>query len=95
MGDFPGGSVVKNPSPKQKTWVPSLCQEDLLEKGMTTYSSILVWRIPWTEESGGLQSTRSQKVGHDWATNTFTFKHNKPNFLWFGSYLHLHLPSCL
>ena len=42
-----------------------------LEKGMATYSSILVWRILWTEKPGGLQSMRSQQVGHDWVTNAF------------------------
>ena len=40
----------------QETWVPSLGQEDPLEKGMATHSSILAWEIPWTEEPGGLQS---------------------------------------
>ena len=49
----------------QKTWVQSLSQEDLLEEEMATYSSILSWRIPWTEEPGGLQSMGSQRVGHD------------------------------
>ena len=48
-----------------ETWVRSLGQEDPLEKEMATHSSILAWRIPWTEEPGGLQSTGSQKVGHD------------------------------
>ena len=42
--------------------------EDPLEKGMATHSSILSWRIPWTEDPGGLQSTELQKVGHDWVT---------------------------
>ena len=45
--------------------VQSLGQEDLLEKEMTTHSSILAWKIPWTEEPGRLQSMRSQRVGHD------------------------------
>ena len=54
----------------QKTWVQSLGQEDLLEKGMATHSSILAWRIPWTEETGRLQSIGSQRVGHDWVINT-------------------------
>ena len=45
--------------------VPSLGKEDLLEEGMATQSSILAWRIPWTEEPGELQSTGSQRVGHD------------------------------
>ena len=49
----------------QEIWVRSLGQEDPLEKGMATHSSILAWRIPWTEELGGLQSTESQRVGHD------------------------------
>ena len=48
--------MVKNLPAMQETWVRSLGQEDLLEKGITTHSSILVWRIPWTEEAGGLQS---------------------------------------
>ena len=56
---------VKNPPAMQETWVLSLGQEDPLEKGMATYSSILVWRIPWTEETGGLQSMGSQRVRHD------------------------------
>ena len=47
--------------------VQSLGQEDPLEEDMATHSSILAWRIPWTEEPGGLQSTRSQTVGHDWS----------------------------
>ena len=47
--------------------VPSLGQEDPLEKGMATHSSILAWRIPWTEEPGGLQSVGLQRVGHDWS----------------------------
>ena len=49
----------------QETWVRSLGQEDPLEKEMATHSSILAWRIPWTEEPGGLQSAGSQRVGHD------------------------------
>ena len=46
-------------------WVRSLSQEDPLEKGMATHSSILVWRIPWTQDPGGLQSTGLQRAGHD------------------------------
>ena len=59
----------------RETWVGSLGQEDPLEKEMATHSSILAWRIPWTEEPGGLQSMGSQRVGHDWATSlsTLTF----------------------
>ena len=53
----------------QETWVRFLAWKDPLKKGMATHSSILAWRIPWTEEPGGLQSTGSQRVGHDWATS--------------------------
>ena len=49
----------------QETWVQSLGQEDPLEEGMTTQSSILAWRIPWTEEPDGLQSMGPQRVRHD------------------------------
>ena len=56
---------VKNSPVMQKTWVQSLDQEDLLEKGMATHSSILAWKIPWTEESGGLQSMEYQTVRRD------------------------------
>ena len=58
-------TVKKNLPAMQKTQVQSLGQEDSLEKGMATHSSILAWRIPWTEELGGLQSMGSQRVGHD------------------------------
>ena len=57
MLGFPGGSVVKNPPAIQETqemWVQSLGQEDPLEEKMATHSNILAWRIPWTEEPGGL-----------------------------------------
>ena len=59
--DFPGGSEGKESA--YNSGDP--CQEDPLEKGMTSHSSILAWRIPWTEEPGGLQSMGSQRVGHD------------------------------
>ena len=49
----------------QETWVQSLGQEDPLEKGMSTHSSILAWRIPWTKEPGRLQSIVSQRTEHD------------------------------
>ena len=57
--------MVKNLPAMQKFWVQSLGQEDPLEKGMGTHSSLLAWSIPGTEESGGLQSMGSQRVGHD------------------------------
>ena len=56
--------AVKSLPAMQKTHVCPLGWEDRLEKGMATHSSILAWRIPWTEEPGGLQSMGSQKVGH-------------------------------
>ena len=52
-----------------ETWVWSLGWEDPLEESMATHSSILVWRIPWTEEAGRLQSVELQRVGHNWVTN--------------------------
>ena len=57
--------MVKNLPAMQKTWVRSLGQEDPLEKGMATHSSIFAWKISWTEELGGLQSMGLQRVGHD------------------------------
>ena len=65
--------LVKNLSVIQKTRVLSLDREDPLEKGMTTYSSILTWRIPWTEEPSGLQYMGLQRVRHDWVIHTFFF----------------------
>ena len=62
---FPGGSVVKTLPAGQETRVPSVSREDPLEEGMATHSSILAWRISWTEEPGRLQSTGSHRVGHD------------------------------
>ena len=55
----------------QETWVPSLGWEDPLEKKMATHSSILAWKTSWTEEPGGLQSMGSQRVRHNWVTNTY------------------------
>ena len=57
--------TVKNLPAMQETQVQSLGQEDPLEKGMAIHSSMLAWRIPRTEEPGGLQSMRSQRGGHD------------------------------
>ena len=59
---------VKSLPAVQETWVQFLGQEDTLEKGMTTHSSILAWRIPWTEEPGSLQSMGSQRVRHKQVT---------------------------
>ena len=60
-----GGAVVKNPPAKQEMPVRSLGWEDPLEQEMATYSSILAWKIPWTEELGRLQSMGSQRVRHN------------------------------
>ena len=62
--------MVKNPPAMQETWIQFLGLEDALEKGMATHSSILAWRIPWTEEPGRLQFMGSHRVRHDTATNT-------------------------
>ena len=66
--------MVKNLTAIQDTQIQSLGQEDPLEEGMATHSSILAWGIPWTEEPGGPQSMGSQRIEHYWETNTFTFK---------------------
>ena len=60
--------LVKSLPAVWETWVRSLGQEDPLEKEMATHSIILVWKIPWTEESGGPQSMGLQRVGHDCVT---------------------------
>ena len=57
--------MVKNLPALQETWVQSPGQEDPLEKGMAIHSSNVAWRIPWTEEPGGLQSMGSQRIGYD------------------------------
>ena len=72
FGGLPWASLVaqmvKNWPAIQETWVRSLAWEDPLEKQMATHSSIVAWENPWTEEPGRLQSMRSQRVRHDWAT---------------------------
>ena len=60
---FPGASMIKNLSTTLEMQIQSLSQEDPLEKEMATHSSIVAWRIPWTEEPGGLQSIRWQELG--------------------------------
>ena len=80
---FAGGAVaslvaqlVKNLPAMQETWIRSLAWEDPLEQGMATHSSILAWRIPWTEEPAGLQSMGSQRIRHNRVT-----KHKHQNTL--------------
>ena len=68
----PVAQTVKNPPAMRKTLVRSLGWEDSLEEGLATHSSILAWRIPWTEELGGLQSVQSGNVRHDWVTKHST-----------------------
>ena len=60
-----------------ETWIRTQGGEDPLQKGMATHSSILAWRIPWTEEPGGLQSTGSQRVGQNSLTNTMNMNERK------------------
>ena len=71
LGALLVAQMVKNPPVTQETPVWRLGWEDPLEKGMATHSSILAWRIPWTEEFGGLQSMGSQRVGCEGVTNTY------------------------
>ena len=72
-GSFPGGvaQMVKHLPAMQETWAQSLGRVDPLEKEMATHSSILAWKISWTEEPGRLQSMGLQRVAHDWATALF------------------------
>ena len=73
---FPGGSTVRNSAAKQEMSVQSLCQEDPLQKEMATHSSILAWKIPWTEVPRGLQSMGSRESDRTEQLN------NKNNNLW-------------
>ena len=82
--------MVKNLPSMQEMYVGSLVREDPLEEGMATHSSILAWRIPWTEEPGGLQSTVSQRLGHDRGTNPFTLLRIQLYDLHLSVHLHKH-----
>ena len=79
--------MVKNLPAMWKTQIPSLGQEDALEKKLATHSSILDWRIPRTENAGGLQSLGSQRVGLNWVTNTHTHMHTHTH-----THTHTHFP---
>ena len=75
---FSGGASGEEPTCQCRwhaIWARSLGREDPLEEGMATHSRILAWRIPWTEESSGLQSMGSQRVGHDWSDLARTHAH--------------------
>ena len=77
--------MVKHLPMMQEIWVWSLGQEDPLEKEMATHSSILVWKIPWTEDPGQLQSMGSQRAGHDWVTFFLSFPCKWQNSrIWLG-----------
>ena len=65
--------TVKNLPAVQEAWLWSLGREDSLKKGMATHSSVLAWRIPWTEEAGRLESMGLQRIRHYWLTHIFTF----------------------
>ena len=65
QGELPNGSVAKSPPVTQETPVRSLRWENPLEEEMATHSSILAWRVPWTEKPGGLQSRGSQRARQD------------------------------
>ena len=82
---FTGGSDGQELPGMQETWVRSLGWEDPLEEGMATNFSVLAWRIPWTEEPGGLQSMQVQRVRHDWETfiHFFIFRCTGPS-LWYA-----------
>ena len=67
---YPVAQMVKNLPAMQETRVLSLGRKDPLEKGMPTHTSILAWRIPWTEEPGGPQCTGRHRLRHDWASDT-------------------------
>ena len=82
LGDLPGSLDSKESASGAAVPVRSLGREDPLEKEMANHSSILTWRIPWTEEPGRLQSMGSQRVGHDWVTNK-DWIHDQFQRLWF------------
>ena len=81
---LPVAPTVKNLPAVQETRVQYLCREDPLEKGMAFHSSVLAWRVLWTEKPGGLQSMGSPRVRvrHDWATNTHIFLELNPRLIY-------------
>ena len=89
--DFHLGSVVKNPPAKQETQGQSLGWDDPLEKEVATHSSILAWKIPWTEESGGLQSTGLQKE----LDTTSWLNNNKIQVVQHDELIHVHITKWL
>ena len=87
--------MVKHLPAMKETWVRSLGWEDPLEKEMATHSSILAWKIPWMEDTGRLQSTGSQRAGHDWATSLSWRKKVREGRRWNSYHCNLALLSLL
>ena len=85
--------MVKNLPAMRETWVRSLGQEDLLEKGLSTHSTFLAWRTPWTEEPVRLQFMGLQRARHGWATFTFTLDRLHFSCSLLGSKIYLSLLS--
>ena len=83
--------MVKNPLAIQETWFRSLGWEDPLEKGMAIYSSILAWRILWTEEPGGVQVIGSHRVGHNYSN--LSWQSFLPQCHFLGQFISYRLPS--
>ena len=97
-GASPVAQRIKNMPAMQATQeplVPFLGSEDLLEKGITTHSSIIAWRIPWIKEPGGLQSKRSQRVGRDCATHTQSWVYGLLYVSFYVKKLCVNGPSCV
>ena len=87
--------MVKSLPAMWETWVQSLGQEDPLEKEMAPHSSTLAWKIPWTEEPGGLQSRGSQRVGNDYTTNAHVHKTSAVKALLFVFLMYCVILYCL
>ena len=86
MKEYLGFSIVKNPPASAGDEVWSVGWEDTLEEEMATHSSILAWKIPWTDEPDRLHSKGSQRVGRDWATEHTQWKNKQCSSQYFGSY---------
>ena len=82
---FPSGSVIKNLPANTEIQVRSLGWEDPLEEGMATHSSVLAWKVPWTEEPGRPESVGSRRVRHEWSDYARTHTHSKESWNWPGS----------
>ena len=82
QSDFPGDSVAENLPAMQEMQVWSLGREDPLEEEMGTHSSILAWRIPWSEEPAGLQSMGLQRIRHDWETEYAGMGTGNSQYFW-------------